>query len=441
MAPIIPTVSAVQLANEASWDTLIEHVHATNTPANEMDDFGMTALHWACTDKHVPLNVILTLLLSWPEGALHFNRGGLLPLHIAIKTKAPLSILRQLIEVSPESIQPTKQGKSILDLAEMYQCNEECLAYLRSQGVAARTRPLAILYRKEDITIKEEDTVIEEKTEIIPLFRKDNQSEEAATLSDFSSEDIADAIFVPPEWKQTERCHICLRKFSYVNPRHHCRQCGQSTCGAHSSTKMELKQMGLHGLQRVCVLCYSKSHLDDDVDVPKSAVPRRQSANDIFTRRPSLFTRKNSFFSAVPRRKSGMFQDRGDSSLSGKPPFYESAARTSTASLPSENNVHKSQNPQDKVQQALNTGNHRGAIAALNAAIAIDELDADLWVSLGRVHYTLKEYTEAEKAVRTALWINGRTAIAEILLRKILDEKKRHSLPCTLEKVILYPEN
>lgn len=62
------------------------------------------------------------------------------------------------------------------------------------------------------------------------------------------------------EWKQDNKCHICMKKFG-LGARHHCRYCGNSVCKLHSIVK------NLNETQektRICDVC--------DVELIKSKI-------------------------------------------------------------------------------------------------------------------------------------------------------------------------
>lgn len=66
----------------------------------------------------------------------------------------------------------------------------------------------------------------------------------------------------PPRWKQSKSCHVCAHYFSMIKRRHHCRNCGQSACGPHSTNRVSLPKYGLMEPQRICDKCFlSGQHL------------------------------------------------------------------------------------------------------------------------------------------------------------------------------------
>lgn len=64
----------------------------------------------------------------------------------------------------------------------------------------------------------------------------------------------------PPRWKQARHCHVCLTQFSFTKRRHHCRNCGQSVCGSHSTNRVALPKFALLDPQRLCDKCFLMGH-------------------------------------------------------------------------------------------------------------------------------------------------------------------------------------
>ncbi|CCE64415.1 hypothetical protein TPHA_0H02110 [Tetrapisispora phaffii CBS 4417] len=85
----------------------------------------------------------------------------------------------------------------------------------------------------------------------------DNLMDSRSALNLFDSK-------TPADWIDSDACMICSRKFSLLNRRHHCRSCGGIFCQDHSSNNIQLPDLGIHDLVRVCDNCY------DDYDIKNS---------------------------------------------------------------------------------------------------------------------------------------------------------------------------
>lgn len=113
-----PLVSAVDLAEKYEYPALVKAVQLRPVLAHEVDDFGMTPLHWICSDPKVPLRVLQKLVLVHPPATTTKNLAGLLPLHIALRKNLPLEALKLLLKFYPKAIAvATPDGRSPLDLA------------------------------------------------------------------------------------------------------------------------------------------------------------------------------------------------------------------------------------------------------------------------------------------------------------------------------------
>eukprot|EP01060_Flectonema_neradi_P019832 TRINITY_DN2734_c0_g2_i1.p1 TRINITY_DN2734_c0_g2~~TRINITY_DN2734_c0_g2_i1.p1 ORF type:complete len:546 (+),score=67.71 TRINITY_DN2734_c0_g2_i1:59-1696(+) len=68
-----------------------------------------------------------------------------------------------------------------------------------------------------------------------------------------------------PDWKpdaDAKECEICLRSFTILRRRHHCRACGGVFCGPCSSNKLLLPHVDPNAPSRVCSECLRKSMED-----------------------------------------------------------------------------------------------------------------------------------------------------------------------------------
>ncbi|POM70342.1 Hypothetical protein PHPALM_13232 [Phytophthora palmivora] len=126
--------TALELAESSEWSALDRLVTAQPERADDMDDFGMMPLHWACTDTHVPLRIVKKLVDVAPSALNHKNKGGLLPLHIAVKAATKLEVLRALVQASPDVatclFEETPTGETPAELARAYQLTDDKVSFL-----------------------------------------------------------------------------------------------------------------------------------------------------------------------------------------------------------------------------------------------------------------------------------------------------------------------
>jgi hypothetical protein len=105
-------------AEQGDWDDALELIEASPALAKAQDDFGMLPLHWACTEPTLLLDVVKALLDAFPEGCTIENLSGMLPLHVAIKSKMPGLHINALLQVYPEAaLKKDGNGKYPVELA------------------------------------------------------------------------------------------------------------------------------------------------------------------------------------------------------------------------------------------------------------------------------------------------------------------------------------
>ncbi|CAI5737323.1 unnamed protein product [Hyaloperonospora brassicae] len=287
--------SVLELAESSEWSALDRLVTAAPEHADDMDDFGMMPLHWACTDTHVPLRVVKKLVDVAPAALSHKNKGGLLPLHIAVKAATRLEVLRALVQAAPDVaaclFEETPTGETPAELARTYQLTDDKVqffidmeAHLRAEGKAP-DRPSARfqaflnqpggLFQLPSSSADETASVSSFRSLPAGLRNSNTSSREggggldddwthsnstaAAAAGRGAASRLPDGLAgipLPPRWRLDKRCNICQLKFSYFKTRHHCRSCGESVCSTHSNKRLPLHHLGLKAPQRVCILCY-----------------------------------------------------------------------------------------------------------------------------------------------------------------------------------------
>ncbi|OWZ21785.1 hypothetical protein PHMEG_0003616 [Phytophthora megakarya] len=275
--------TALELAESSEWSALDRLVTAQPERADDMDDFGMMPLHWACTDTHVPLRIVKKLVDVAPSALSHKNKGGLLPLHIAVKAATKLEVLRALVQAAPDVatclFEETPTGETPAELARAYQLTDDKVNFLvdmeqqlRAAGKAPdrpSARFQAFLNQPGGFPLPADDTSSVSSFRSLPSALGSGKggaalddewaSNRTATNSVSSALRQPDGLAglpLPPRWRLDKRCNICQLKFSYFKTRHHCRSCGESVCSTHSNKRLPLHHLGLKTPQRVCILCY-----------------------------------------------------------------------------------------------------------------------------------------------------------------------------------------
>ncbi|GAB9465914.1 Vacuolar protein sorting-associated protein 27 [Globisporangium polare] len=274
--------SALELAESSEWSALHRMVSAHPVRAEELDDFGMMPLHWACTDTHVPLRAVKVLVEAYPLAAVLKNKGGLVPLHIAVKANAKAEVLRALVAARDDALcEETPAGETPADLAQNCSLSQDKVAFLvaaeqqlRGSGRAPRRpsdRYKSLMlpvdhYKDENLASRANDGRRgslgagggDETWGITGASLSSSVNKSSSSAMSSVGQLRGSAVPLPPRWRLDSRCNICQGKFNYFKNRHHCRSCGESVCSTHSNRRLPLKHIGLQTPQRVCILCYDE---------------------------------------------------------------------------------------------------------------------------------------------------------------------------------------
>lgn len=238
-------LAAVKLAESGDFPRLLVALALRPRLARAADAFGMTALHWVCSDPKAPPRVVLTVARAHPGAAATRNLAGLLPLHLAVRKRLALEAIQALLQVYPRAVGiRTPDGKTPLMLAKQRPtASTAVLALLKVLEAHARTGApsLPTQWRPEEIGAGR-------MSERLSTTRSATQQETIAQ--------VLTPPAPPPRWALAERCRLCAAKFGYFRQRHHCRSCGASVCGRHSRHRIPLKHLGLFQPQRVCACCF-----------------------------------------------------------------------------------------------------------------------------------------------------------------------------------------
>ncbi len=104
----------------------------------------------------------------------------------------------------------------------------------------------------------------------------------------------ASSFIRPKSWvddDHSHNCKVCSKKFSLLNRRHHCRQCGQLVCDPCSARRFLLPNVDKVKEVRVCDKCYSKLAILDNVggdDNPTLPVKLRPVSVSVMPRREGV---------------------------------------------------------------------------------------------------------------------------------------------------------
>lgn len=122
----------IRLAEMGKWSTLIDRVASEPHLARHKDHHGMLPLHWACTEDDTPPKAVRALLAAFPEAVITKNNAQYLPIHIAVKARAPLETLKLLVDARPSSLmEETPAGKTVIQLAKEMQLPQGAMEMLQ----------------------------------------------------------------------------------------------------------------------------------------------------------------------------------------------------------------------------------------------------------------------------------------------------------------------
>ncbi|TMW62943.1 hypothetical protein Poli38472_005561 [Pythium oligandrum] len=278
-----PEHTALALAENSQWGMLYKMIMSHPQCAEECDDFAMMPLHWACTARDVQPRVVRKLVDAYPVAVMLKNKGGLIPLHIAIKAKAPIEVLQILVVKNDESVcEETPSGETAAELAQMYGLSREAISFLKDMEDdmrnSGRAPPRPSRFRPMSSTT-------------IGVEARSNETERRGDVNVVRAHGVGGRNMqhnLPPRWKLDKKCNICQLKFSYFKSRHHCRNCGLSVCSTHSNRRLPLYHFGLDTPQRVCIMCYDD--LREHGKPPSAVVNMYSSQNRVKKTQSDLHT-------------------------------------------------------------------------------------------------------------------------------------------------------
>ncbi|GHP12325.1 hypothetical protein PPROV_001105300 [Pycnococcus provasolii] len=126
-----------------NWDGVRARIQSNPGEVRQKNFRGWFPLHWAAYNK-APLDVVRYLVEKYPDSVREkTGSGGSLPLHMAAAHDAPLDVVRYLVEQYPQGVHVRggHENKTSLELAERYSASSEVVAYLKQAETAGNHRP------------------------------------------------------------------------------------------------------------------------------------------------------------------------------------------------------------------------------------------------------------------------------------------------------------
>jgi hypothetical protein len=173
----------------------------------------------------------------------------------------------------------------------------------------------------------------EEKALWMAEFAKAISEQENKIRIDGQSINSVAPVWVPDS--EALRCMICGDKFTLMQRRHHCRQCGNVVCSKCSAKKKELPGQGK---KRVCDSCYTKSYSDSNSLSPSPSPQQETKGSHVNTSsNPTTATTNIGGMSISPNTNS--LQNGSSPTLSTSPGYTNNTqgVATSTSTVPSTN--------------------------------------------------------------------------------------------------------
>ncbi|KAE8901545.1 hypothetical protein PF005_g10388 [Phytophthora fragariae] len=164
----------LELSEQGEWAEVLQLVETNPMLAQAQDDFGMLPLHWACTEPSVGLDVISALLRAFPGACQLENLSGMLPLHVAIKAKAPGLLLSALLDTYPQAaLVKDGGGRYPVDLAIASSLPSFTIDLVRKAGARAVSKLHERSASIDDLTsVSSSGNQSEDEDEDIPMLMK-----------------------------------------------------------------------------------------------------------------------------------------------------------------------------------------------------------------------------------------------------------------------------
>ncbi|RKO99908.1 hypothetical protein CXG81DRAFT_13876, partial [Caulochytrium protostelioides] len=139
------------------------------------------------------------------------------------------------------------------------QVRQKCLALIQTWGIAFEAKPMLAYVPSLYARLKQEGQP----------FPPVDRIEASSTMIDTQT---------APEWTDSDVCMRCRALFTTFNRKHHCRNCGQTFCGACSAQQRALPHHGMNEPVRVCDGCAQQ--LSDGKTAPRRASTSKRGDDD-----------------------------------------------------------------------------------------------------------------------------------------------------------------
>lgn len=210
----------IRLAEEGHWNALVSKLKEDRSIAQHKDHYGMLPLHWACTEREISPDTLRQLLDAFPEAALTKNNAQMLPLHIAVRARAPAEILKILCTAHPSSIAiQTSYQKLPIEIATDVGIDDRAMSVLKSAEKEYS------LNGGDHATCEAEFESAKRQSLRLSFAQRDGSiaSSRASTIN-----------------AESDACGVCSKSFNMFSKRHQCHNCGIVLCKLHVGGKVEL---------------------------------------------------------------------------------------------------------------------------------------------------------------------------------------------------------
>lgn len=110
----------------------------------------------------------------------------------------------------------------------------------------------AVTFSVNDLSLPSSSALMSIGTSVIPPAIPPTSTHSVATLASLATNGSETAIFHHKPY-----CEVCGERFLRVGVRHHCRNCGKTVCGQHSTHRATIPAFPQENAKRVCDECFA----------------------------------------------------------------------------------------------------------------------------------------------------------------------------------------